>query len=149
MDFDGFLDREKTTCWRRRMWTQLCLHSLLLWENMGLIYDMIKKTECEQHSQLECYREHGLRELRFRKTGKQQIGVSSLITWHATPGKGNDATRSIEPIAAHLVRQSASIPEAIVGLARPEDDQNPEKNSGSTAFATRSSAVCRLKNRDL
>ena len=93
--------------------------------------------------QLECYREHGLRELRFRKTGKQQIGVSSsliihLATWHATPGKGNDATRSIEPIAAHLVRQSASIPEAIVGLARPEDDQNPEKNSGSTAFATRS-----------
>jgi hypothetical protein len=60
------------------MWTQLCLHSLLLWENMGLIYDMIKKTECEQHSNWNVTESTGLGSYDSAKQGSNRLGSLHL-----------------------------------------------------------------------
>lgn len=56
----------------------------------------------------------------------QQFSQSINCVSVAAPGEGNDATGSIEPVTAHLMRQRAAIPETIVGLAGSEDHQDPQ-----------------------
>lgn len=61
--------------------TQLCLHSLVLWENMGLIYyiyDMIKKPECEQHSNWNVTESTGLGSYDSAKQGSNRLGSLHL-----------------------------------------------------------------------